>query len=487
MAGRFARGAVVIAAANWTVQAINLVAGLWVARLLGPEAFGLYAFVVAVDEFISIVKGLSVGPSLVQFQEESDSLYDSGYALSFAQGVIGLVIAAAVAPLLLHERGADAAWIIIVLGFARLGLLVSDTVTARLDRHLRYGVGAAIMLVSRVVASALCVLLAYRGWEAWSLAIRDLMVGVVPVFLVHAATRYRYRGLVDRESLKRIFAFAGPFFVARTLDTFVQRLDRLVVGWMFGNTGIGLYDRSRFVSDFGPLAATPVTRVTFNMYSRLQDDPARLARAFALVNFFVVRVFLAWAVVLIAYPADTLRLLLGEEWVGAADALRVLGLYSVAFAVLQNMQILLFTQARAFVNVRIRLVQVAVLAPGVLVAGWMGSLVGVAMSLLVSYLVAMGVSWYVLRDVVRGTSVRLYGTPVLALVGTLALLAGLARWDAFAGLPWWVLPFLPPLVFGVLILAIDRGELLREIRYLRRQILPGPAAPAAERRPAARR
>jgi PST family polysaccharide transporter len=481
LAGRFARGGAIIAAANWVVQVVNLVAGLWVAKLLGPEVFGLYAFVVAVNEFIGIVKGLGVAPALVQSQEESDELYDSGYALSFLQGFVGLAVAAAMAPLLLRERGADAAWFIFLLGFARLGVLLSDVVVAKLDRHLRYGAGAWILILPRFVASALCVALAYAGWGAWSLIVRDLLLGVVPLFMAHVVARYRFRGRVDRRSLRRIFSFAAPLFVAQLLATVVQRLDRLVVGWLFGNTAIGLYDRSRFITDFGPLAAAPVTRVTFNMYSRLLAEPTRLMRAFSLVNFFLMRIFLAWAVVLIAYPAPTLRLLLGSEWVVAADALRILGLYAVVFPVLQNMEMLLYVQRRAFANVRIQLVQGAVLAPGLFAAAWLGSIPAVAASLLVSHLVAAALSCYALRDLVRGALLRLYGVPAAALAATLAVLAGLGRWEAFARLPWWALPFLPPLVFGVVIFAIDRGELLREIRYLRRQLLESPRAAQAGR------
>jgi O-antigen/teichoic acid export membrane protein len=254
-----------------------------------------------------------------------------------------------------------------------------------------------------------------------------------------------------------------------------------VVGWLFGNTAIGLYDRSRFITDLGPLAATPVTRVTFNMYSRLRAEPTRLVRAFSLVNFLLMRLFLAWAVVLIAYPGPTLRLLLGSEWVVAADALRILGLYAVVFPVLQNMEMLLYTQGRAFVNVRVQVVQGVVLAPGLFAAAWLGSIPAVAASLLVSHLVAAALSCYALRDLVRGTLLRLYGVPAAALAATLAVLAGLERWETFGSLPWWALPFVPPLVFGALIVAIDRGELLREVRYLRRLLLPAPAAPEAKR------
>ncbi len=38
-------------------------------------------------------------------------------------------------------------------------------------------------------------------------------------------------------------------------------------------------------------------------------------------------------------------------------------------------------------------------------------------------------------------------------------------------LPYWALPFLPPLAFWALVATLDRGRLVDEVRYLRTQLL----------------
>ena len=35
------------------------------------------------------------------------------------------------------------------------------------------------------------------------------------------------------------------------------------------------------------------------------------------------------------------------------------------------------------------------------------------------------------------------------------------------GVAWWVLPFVPPLVFMGFLLLVERGAIFRDIRYLR--------------------
>ena len=128
MGRRFVRGALYVGIANWTGNVLNFAIAIAVARILGPEAFGIYAFVIAVNEFVSIVNGLAVAPALVQSKQESDALYDTGYALSFAQAALGLLVSLALAPVLAAHRSPEAGWFIVLLGVARFPVLLVDVV-----------------------------------------------------------------------------------------------------------------------------------------------------------------------------------------------------------------------------------------------------------------------------------------------------------------------------------------------------------------------
>ena len=74
MGPRFVRGALYVGAANWTTYVLNFVVGLAVAALLGPAAFGIYAFAVAINEFISIVNGFAIAPAMVQARHDGRTL-----------------------------------------------------------------------------------------------------------------------------------------------------------------------------------------------------------------------------------------------------------------------------------------------------------------------------------------------------------------------------------------------------------------------------
>ena len=85
---RFLRGSVALTAGSWFSSFISLGLNLMLARLLGPSAFGVYAFVFAVNEFISIVSAFGIPMAVLQARDESDELYDTAYAMSAALGTI---------------------------------------------------------------------------------------------------------------------------------------------------------------------------------------------------------------------------------------------------------------------------------------------------------------------------------------------------------------------------------------------------------------
>lgn len=470
MGARFLRGGLYVGAAHWFTYVINFAVTLMVARLLGPESFGLYVFVAAVNEFINVVNGLAIAPALVQSREESASRYDTGYALCFAQGLLGLLIALAVVPVLWSNRGVEAAWFIALLAVVRILKLQTEVPLAMLERQLRYGPIATIHLTTRNLPNFICLGLAWIGFGPWSLIVRDLFFGALPFMMAHWWAGYRFRGRVERDAFRSIMSYSGPMFVARTIDIFLERFDRVCVGWLFGNAAIGLYHQARFIGEAGQVAVRPVTNLTFTLYSRLQDDSARLGRSYSIVNYFVVRLVFGGAVVLLVYPEQTIRLLLGAEWIGAAPILRCLGLYAGLLPLFENMRMLLFARARVLVSVRLRLAQLAVFLPGVVVAGYSGSINGVALSLLAAMLLGVVLGSFYNRDVVRGMSRRLYAVPLFALGLTLATFASAESAGWLRDWPEWGLPFLPAIAFWLLVASIDRRSLIRELRYLRRQL-----------------
>lgn len=462
------RGAVFVGASSWLSYALNFAIGIAVARILGPEALGLYALAVAINEFVDIVNGFAIAPALVQAREESATLYDTGYAMSVAQGLVGLLVAILLAPIVWTFRSPEVAWFVLVLGLVRIFNLLADAMSASLDRNRQYGPIAVMTLATRSAPNLAALGLAWLGLGPWSLILRDLLMGSSAFGLVRWWSGYRFQRRVSRQAFRRIWSFSGPMFAARTLDVFLLRFDRLMVGSALGNVTMGLYHQARFLAEAGLLVTTPIMRVSFNLYSRLQDDVERLAGSFAVVNYFLSRLLLAGSAVLIVYPAETLRLLLGSEWLEAAPLLRILGIYGALVPILENTKWLLYARGEVRANVRLRLVQLAVLVPGVSVAVWRGSAAGVAASLLAATVVGVMLAFYFSEAPIRKVGLRGSAMPLAALGATVVAFCLLVPKPP---VPWWALPLLPPTLFMILVAALDRGRLLRELRSLQRQFV----------------
>jgi O-antigen/teichoic acid export membrane protein len=466
----FVRGYAYLGSGQLVANIANLAMQIVIARFLGPAEFGLYALCFAIDQVINIVGAFSLSFALIQTEDEPEQRdYDTAFILCAIQGLAGLVIALAIAPILGSERSAQAAWILIALALARILRLLAQSPQAQLERSLRYARVTAIHTFVAVVPNGLAVLMASQGFGAWSLALRDVLVAALLFGLVMRFSDYRFKREWSRESSAKLMAFGRKMFASRGIETLMERLDSIAVGLLFGNQSAGLYHTARFLSEAGFIATRPVERISLNLYARVQNDPARLARAWDLTNYFLLRVMLAGASALLVFPEPIVEALYGDEWAGLSPLLRWLAVYAGLFPIFHNVKNLLYGLGDVTTMVRVRLIQLCVFIVSIGIAAWLEDVTAMAAGLAGTTVVALALAWHEGSKRVQNPPwKRLAGPPVLV-AATALLLTQLfeAGWlDAFPPLS---LPFLPPIVFLIGIFLTEGSAPLRELRYLRDQ------------------
>lgn len=467
---RFLIGGFQLGAGQWLSAALNFAIMIAVARMLGPADFGLYAFVFSINEFLNIVGAFSLQVALIQAREAPQRLFDTAFAMSFGLGVIGLLAALPVALVLGGAHSQRAAWMLLALGVARLLRLLAQVPYAHLERRLRYGPITVITVVTGNLPNLCAIGFAWRAWGAWALIGRDVLMTVLLFGMTWTWSGYRFRGEVDRPTFRYLFDIAKRLFTAVSVGIVVERVDRVAVGAALGDAATGLYQQARYLAETGFLAIRPVSQLALNLYARVQDDPARLSRSHDLVNLLFVRAMLLGAVALLTFPGEVIQLLLGEEWLGAAPLLRAFGVFAVLVPLIDNVRVLFYGTGHVDRNVRVAVTQALVVVPGVLWGAWAGSLHGVAAAVIVSVFVAFGVSWVGSRDLVERHPVRLFAAPLLLAAASVAACLAARGAGLLSGLPGWSLPFLPPLLYGAGLLAVERRRLREELGYLRGQL-----------------
>lgn len=471
---RFLVGGFQLGVGQWLSTALNFVILLGVARLLGPEAFGLYAYVFAISAVLDIVGAFSLNIALIQARETSQSLFDTAAVASLCLGAVGLLAAALIAPALWAAHSPVAAWMLVALAVARVMRLLSQVPQAHLERHLRYGPLTVIGVVTGNVPNLLALGLAWWGIGAWSLVARDLAMTALLLGMTGAWSAYRFRGQVSRAAFHSLSKISRRLFAAVSVGAAAEHVDRVSIGAFLGDTATGLYQQARHLGELGNLAMRPVSRVALNVYARVQDDRGRLSRSHELLNSLLVRLVFAGAVALLCFPGAVIQLLLGEAWLGAAPLLRIFGIFAAVIPLTENVRVLFYGTGHVDRNIRVALLQLGWVVPGVALGCWLGSTEAVAWAVTTAAVAAFLGSWWWSRDLVERQPARLFAAPagaLLACVGGFAVLdaAGLLAWA-----PATLLPFLAPLAYAALLLAAERSSLIERARYLRQLIADTP-------------
>ncbi len=468
LARRLLTGSMYLAATSWITSAFGLVANIAMARMLGPENLGFYAIVFSVHSMIGMIGAFSIALAVIQAPDESDSLYDTAFAISLLLAGIAFAVALALAPLLAAVQSTSAAWFLVALGASQFFTLTSQVFVARLERQLRFRDIALIHIIGANIPLLLALALARAGAGASSLLVREVFMAILICALSVAMSRYRFRHSVNRSTAASLMSFARPMFLSRSLEVGLERVDRLIVGSLLGELQLGFYHQARVLAESGLVATRPINRLSFNLYSRLHDRQDRLTDSVRLVGFFLVRVSFAGAATLLLFPNETVRLLLGEQWMGAAPILGWLAIYAGLLPLFENLKILAYGRAEIRPIVMLRVAQLALFSFGAVLAAVQGEVASVAGALTFITIAGWGVAIYINRVVVGDTTRELYAAPAAAIAVSSALIQfGLPHVQGL-GLPYWVYPFVPPTLFAATLSCFEPRRLLNRAMELRR-------------------
>ena len=448
-----------MAASRWAATVASLAALMALSRLLPPDAFGLYAGLLAICLLADVIADFGVSARLVQRAEPSADERAAGEGLALALGLAcgaALAVGAALAPAsVLTEEGQRTLWL---LAACVPVLSVGGPLEATLSRDLDFRV-VSMLGVGRAVAEAgVAIGLAVMGAGAPALA-GGLLAGRAAQAGVLLVIRARGGGYRPRLRGAGAFArFGRPYVLMEATPRVGDAATLQVIGGALGLGALGVFDRAKRVT--GLLDQTllaGVMPVVLPALSRSLD--AGHAPGTVYLRKVSVLAALLWpAFALIALMAEPIiAVLLGAQWADAVWPVRILCLAGLALPV-GKMSMKMFVAmddvpAYARIQMIHQALRVAMVGLGALHSLEAACLGGAASSFVKAALIERRLSGVIgvdVRDLARtagpaawlaagalaGPAVLLAlwgGAPPLALCSVAALLAG-AGWLGAAAL-----------------------------------------------------
>ncbi|MCP5029209.1 MAG: oligosaccharide flippase family protein [Actinomycetia bacterium] len=385
--------------------------GVFLARVLGPEPFGVYVVSSAVILFALAVNDLGTVPALISSRRPLDETGPTALAmvLAVSAGLAAVVVLVA-GPLTeavgLDGRSGPLRALAVVLVIDAL----ATPANAMLRRDLRHGELARAEVTGIVFQIATALVLVAADAGVWVLVISHIMGNLVTGAAVIRATGYLPRPAIDPRIRSELWSFGSRQAASQAAQEGITNLDYVVIGSRLGPVSTGLYQRGFSTASWAvSVAGEVVGRVGVAAFAPVVDDRRRLDDGFRRTVVVLATVLAPCAALLCGLAEPLVLLLYGEEWLAAVVVVRVLSMLGAMRVLLAVGADVLAAAHRTSSGLRVNLVWLLALVPALLVAIELDGLRGAALA---QAGVAVGVAAPVMLWTLRSLGVSV--APVVA-------------------------------------------------------------------------
>ncbi len=312
----------------WGNRVLTLLFFAILARLLGPQAFGLVALSSVYIGFLMVFQDQGFGHAVIQREQLHPDHLNAAFWMNVTLSLVLALVTIMGAPIvgwLFHEprlagivRGLSPLFIIGALTFVQRALHF---------RNFRFRSLALATMVGVSVGGVVGTVAAVNGCGVWSLVLYQITTRACESIVIWWQSDWRPHLRFRWAQFRDMFDF-GKYVVGGQLASFTHLYAAdMIIGFFLGPMAVGLfsvaYRCARTVQD---MISGVVSKVSLPAFARLQQQPeqgrAVFLKATGQIALFSFPVFTAIAVL----APEIVAVVFGDEWTPAVPAMRALSL-----------------------------------------------------------------------------------------------------------------------------------------------------------------
>ena len=315
------------------IQGLNFLLSIIMARLLLPEDYGVLGMLAVFMAIGNTLINSGMTASLIRSIQPNDEDYSTVFWVNLGISTLIYLILAGSAPWVANFFEQDI--LTSVIRIYCLSLIfgaLSMVQRARLTKKMDFRTQMIVSIPSLVLAGGLGVYLAILGLGVWALVWMNLtQIFLNSVFFwIHSGWRPLW--VIKKDLLKVHLGFGYKLTLANLIESTFRNSYQVLIGKFFPVAQLGFYAKADNLKQL-PVQniSSAIDSVTFPLFSKIQDEDARLKYAYKIV----MQQILFWLAPVLTFAAilaePIFRFLLTEKWVPAAPYFRILCVIGILY------------------------------------------------------------------------------------------------------------------------------------------------------------
>lgn len=310
---------------NWGAQIVSLLVTMVLARLLDPSANGVIAIVTVFTSLCTLFVDSGFGTALVQKKESDDLDFSSVFYFNIVVCIAMYALMYVSAPLIASFYGiAELTQIIRVQSLVLIISGVRSIQGAYVAKEMLFKKSFFSTLGGTVVAAALGIWMAYKGYGVWALVAQSLLNNLLGTIILWITVRWRPKMMFSMTRLKSLFSYGSKLLLSSLLYRGYADLRQLIIGKVYTSADLAFYNRaSNLPTLINSSISASLSSIMLPAIANAQNDTVRvkamLKRTIMLHSYILVPMFVG----MLVCAEPLIVVIFSEKWLPSVPYLQI--------------------------------------------------------------------------------------------------------------------------------------------------------------------
>lgn len=321
------------------IQLLQLIVTIILARILGPNEYGIMALVLAAINFVNLFINSSIASYLVYIKNIQKQDFFTALLVNFFVSLFLVVVLLFAAPSISKfyctpQLVPLIRTMVIILPFCSISSIY-NAYAIKMSLHKRLFVRNMIAIpISGIVALAL----AFTGHGIWSLLWQQLVYNILLAVIIVCTIKVSIDGewRFKKGILRPMFLYGGVNLLTTFVAFFSDNINDLIIGKKIDSENLGYYNRGNtFPGVISNVINNLATGVFFPAFSTYRDNTDELREKFSKTIRLIYCICFPLFCGMAFCAGPFIRAVLTDKWTGAIPVIQYTCFFYVAIPFLQ--------------------------------------------------------------------------------------------------------------------------------------------------------
>lgn len=304
---------------RFSIQLINFILGIILARLLSPSDFGIVGMIAIFLSVSQTFVDSGFGNALLRKLDRTEIDFSTVFYFNIAIAILCYIILFLSAPWVANFLHTPI--LCSILRVQSVILILNSLMQIQMTKltiDINFKAIAIRSLLSTLLSGIVGIILAYCGFGVWSLVFQGVLQATINVVFIWIYCKWFPLWTFSWDSFRELFSYGSKLLAANLLNTIIGNLTPLIISRYFSAKDLGYYSRgSHFAKLPVDTANGIVGKVTFPVLVKLQNDETKLISVYRKYIAMMSMIIMFGCVLIAAISKPLIIFLLTDKWIPA--------------------------------------------------------------------------------------------------------------------------------------------------------------------------